>query len=265
MVDTLKKYARVWWRLADLSFQMQLSTHVGSLGFLVGKFARLVLFFVFITAIFRHTQSLAGYTLEEATLFYLTFNIVDMGAQFLFRGVYGIRRTIKDGDFDFFLIQPLDPLFRVASGTIDFLDLCTFVPVLFMTGVTLAKLPGPLGFGTLLLYGFLCLNGVAIALAVHIAVAALAVWKQEMENTIWLYRDVMSLGRFPVDIYRRPLRLILYSVLPVAAMISLPVKVTLGTLSFTWVAYAFALAVSLMTGALFFWNAALKRYASVSG
>lgn len=258
------KYLRVWWKLADLSFQMQLSTPMSSVGYLLGKFVRLAFFFVFIAAIFQHTKSLAGYSMTETVLFFLTFNIIDMGAQFFFRGIYGIRRTIREGDFDFFLIQPLNPLFRLASGTIDFLDLCTFVPVLAMTAVTLVKLPGPLSLGQGVLYVLLCSNGILIALAIHIFVAAVAVRLQEMENTIWFYRDMMSLGRFPADIYQKPLRLVLYSLIPVAVMVSLPVKVTIGALSGIWILYAAAVAGVLLTLSLAAWKSSLKAYSSVS-
>jgi len=59
------------------------------------------------------------------------------------------------------------------------------------------------------LFCVLALNGLLIAFAIHIVVASLAVLTQEMENTIWIYRDLMTLGRFPSDIYDSPMRAIL--------------------------------------------------------
>src|SRR5438094_67098 len=77
-------------------------------------------------------------------------------------------------------------------------------------------------------YALLMFNGMLIAMAIHIAVAALAVLTQEMENTIWLYRDLMALGRFPSDIYTQPMRGIITYVFPIAVMISFPAKAYLG-------------------------------------
>src|SRR5690348_11491009 len=87
----MTKYFRVWCRLAVMSFAVQASSPLSSFGYLLGKFVRLAFFLLFLVAIFKHTNALAGYTLEQAALFFLTFNIVDILAQLFFRGIYGIR------------------------------------------------------------------------------------------------------------------------------------------------------------------------------
>src|SRR5471030_363579 len=127
------KYPRIWWRLALMSLKTQMSNPVASVGYLFGKLFRLVFFIIFLMAIFRHTDRLAGYSLEESALFFLTFNAVDILAQLFFRGIYGIRALIREGDFDYFLIQPVNVLYRVAFNTVDFLDVLTVIPVFIIT------------------------------------------------------------------------------------------------------------------------------------
>src|SRR5437762_8575629 len=101
--SSVLKYWRVWKRLAMMGFKIQTSHPLSSSGYLLGKFFRIAFFLVFLVAIFKHTQALAGYSLEEAALFFLTFNSVDILAQLFFRGIYGIRGLIREGDFDYFL------------------------------------------------------------------------------------------------------------------------------------------------------------------
>src|SRR5258708_7003292 len=236
------KYFRIWKRLAVMGFKIQTSHPLSSSGYLLGKFIRITFFLVFLVAIFKHTQALAGYSLEEAALFFLTFNIVDILAQLFFRGIYGIRGLIREGDFDYFLIQPVNVLYRVAFNTVDFLDVATVIPVFVITYYVLKRIPGGILPGRLMPYLLLCMNGMLIALAIHIAVAALAVLTQELENTIWIYRDVMTLGRFPSDIYSSKLQSVLTFVIPVAVMISFPVKALLGRLSPLWLCHSFFMA-----------------------
>src|SRR5262249_30801643 len=126
----MKKYFSVWWRLAQLSFLMQFANRWSSLGWLGGKLVRLVFFITFIVAIFRHVPTVAGYSLEQVALFFLTFNLVDISGQIFFRGIYMVGRDVRDGDMDFYLIQPVNPLFRICSNLVDFLDLLTLMPVL---------------------------------------------------------------------------------------------------------------------------------------
>src|SRR5438876_4895227 len=234
----MRRYFRIWMRLAIISFMVQAESFVSSFGYLLGKLVRLGFFLFFLYSIFKHTDALAGYTLPEVALFFLTFNIIDILAQLFFRGIYGVRSLIREGDFDYFLIQPTNVLFRVAFHTVDFLDVVTIVPVFYITTYVLRQIPGGLSAQRLVVYGFLLLNGMVIAFAIHIAVASLAVLTQELENTIWIYRDLMTLGRFPVDIYESPMKGILTFIIPVAVMVSFPAKAFLGRLSTPWLMHA---------------------------
>lgn len=259
----LRKFLRVWMRMAVMSFNAQLSYGVGSLGFLLGKLIRLFFFFAYIVAIFTHTTSLGGYTLAQTVLFFLTYNVVDITAQVFFRGIYGARRAVQDGDLDYYLIQPCPPLVRLAASTVDFLDVATLVPVLALLGLTCTRL-GPISPLELAAYGLLLVNGVLIALAIHIAVAAIAVRTQELENTIWIYRDMMFMGKFPADIYGPAARAALTFVVPIAVMTTFPAKALLGLLSPAWTLYSFALCGALMGSALWYWRDCVRHYTSSS-
>jgi ABC-2 type transport system permease protein len=260
----MHRYFRIWKQLAIMGFKIQTGHPLSSSGYLLGKLVRIIFFMVFLAAIFKHTQALAGYTLEEVALFFLTFNLVDILAQLFFRGIYGIRSLIREGDLDYFLIQPTNVLFRVAFNTVDFLDVFTVIPVTAAIIYVFQNIPGGIHPDRLLMYLLLCANGMVIALAIHIAVASLAVLTQELENTIWIYRDVMTLGRFPSDIYNASLQSVLTFVIPVAVMISFPAKAYLGKLATPWIWQAVLMAAGSLSLSLYFWNYATRKYTSVS-
>jgi ABC-2 type transport system permease protein len=263
MIAEIRRHARLWLITASMSMQAQMTYRLGSLGFLIGKAIRMLFFFAFVAAVFDHVQTVAGYTLMQTALFFLTFNIVDMTAQIFFRGVYNARRIVNEGDFDFFLIQPCSPLLRMVCSSVDVLDVVTLVPVLVMTVLVFQRLP-PLGWGRVLAYAALTANAVALVFAIHVAVAALTVRTQELENAIWIYRDVMFMGRFPVDVYASPVRWALTFGVPIAVMTTFPAKAFLGLLTPAWTAYAFALTAAALGGSLAFWRASVARYTSSS-
>ena len=264
----IKKYRSVWWKLAQNAFLMQFANRWSSLGWLGGKLVRLVFFIIFIVAIFRHVSTVAGYTLEQVALFFLTFNLVDIVAQIFLRGIYMIGRDVREGDLDFYLIQPVNPLFRVCSNLVDFLDFITLLPVL---GLIFYIFPRILSqFSSLQLFAqgsvyiLLCLNGIVIAFSIHVLIASITVRTQQMENSIWMYRDLVSLGRFPIDIYTPFLRVLLTYVLPIAVMVSFPSKALLGILAPEKILGALVLSALLLAVALMAWNRALKHYTSIS-
>lgn len=244
------------------SFSMVLAQRIALAIFLTGKVVRFVFFFLFLFFILEGTNSLAGYTQNQALFFFLIFALVDTLSQFLFREVYRFRPLIVKGDFDYVMVKPVNPLFRVLMGGADVIDLITLPPLIFVV----FKIGSLLDPSTAEVLSFLLLfvNGMLITTAFHITVLSLGILTTEIDHTVMIYRDLMSLGRFPVDIYREPLRGILTYIVPVGIMVTLPAKALIGLVS------PIVLVMSVAVGFLFiflsikFWDFALTKYTSAS-
>jgi len=194
----------------------------------------------------------------------MTFNLVDITSQFLFRGAYSIQWNINKGQFDLSLTQPINVLFRMAFDIIDLLDLATLLPVLAVLGFVITRLSNQITPSSFLLYLLLCLNALLISLAIHIFVISFSILTQEVTSEIWIYRDLMNMARFPIDIYSKSVQFILTYLLPIAVMVTFPTKVLLGVLSFEWVIGALAIGAVFLLASLAFWQFALKNYTSIS-
>ena len=230
--------------------------------FLTGKIIRFIFFISFLIFLLRGTKVLAGYTLEQSVFFFLTFNLIDILAQFLFREVYRFRPLIVNGGFDLILVKPINALFRVLMGGADVIDLITLPPLvyaLFYVGRLLQPSLIQI-FSYLLLLG----SGLIIATAFHIAVLALAILTLEIDHTIMIYRDFVALGRFPVDIYGEPIKSILIYLLPVGLMITVPAKALMGLVSWTGILVSLVVASVTILASLKVWHLALKQYTSAS-
>lgn len=244
------------------SFQEVLLIRRGFFLFVFAKLVRFLFFFGFLFFLLKSTQTLAGYNQNQIIFFFLTFNVVDIFAQFLFREVYRFRPLIVSGDFDLVLAKPVNPLFRVLMGGADIIDLTTIVPLIFAV-FYVGRLLGP-NSAQIALYSILLLNGLLIAMAFHIAVLALGIITFEIDHTILIYRDLKNLGRLPIDIYSQPLQGILTYLIPVGIMISFPAKALMGLLTPVGSLTALAFAAVSIYASLKFWNFALKKYSSAS-
>jgi ABC-2 type transport system permease protein len=260
----VRKYLRIWLCLVRNSFRTQMSTSLGSAGYLIGKILRLGFFLAYLLAIFDHLPGLKGYSMPEVVLFFMTFNLVDIGSQFLFRGMYGIKYLIEEGDFDKILTQPAHVLFRISVMGVDLLDLLTLIPVVGITFWTLARVPSEITPLAVVLYAVLLANAMVISYAIHVFVGALSVKTQELESAIWVYRDVMTLGRFPVSIYSEVIRGLLVTALPIGVMITFPAQALLGLFTWRGTLYSLALGLSFHVAAQWFWRRMLREYTSIS-
>jgi len=230
--------------------------------FLVGKIIRFVFFGGFIFFLLKGTNTLAGYNLTQALFFYLTFFLIDTTSQFLFREVYRFRPYIISGSFDLILLKPMSPLFRVLMGGADVIDLITIPPLIYLVFHYGSQLsPSTL---TIAFYILLVLNGLLLAAAFHITVLAMGIITLEIDHTVMIYRDLESLARFPIDIYRQPLRGILTYFIPIGMMITVPAKALMGLVSPSGVLLSFLIGVVAIFLSLRFWNFALTKYTSAS-
>ena len=230
--------------------------------FLIGKILRFVFFFGFLYFLLLGTKTLAGYSSNQVIFFFLTFNIIDVISQFLFREVYRFRPMIINGDFDLVLAKPLNSLFRVLMGGADIIDLITIPPLIALT-IYFGSLLHP-SFVSILYYLVLLLNGFLIAAAFHIIVLSFAIVTLEVDHTVMIYRDLTSLGRLPVDIYQQPLRAFLTYLVPVGIMITLPAKAMMGMMGVMGIVSAFSIGIFVVFIALRFWNYALNKFSSAS-
>jgi len=125
---------------------------------------------------FLYALWMVGHTLNN-TLFFTVGNVPD---------------HIREGDFDRFLVRPLDPLFQVLSqpGQI-WPDELAVALIVFAVAQGVVHLQWTLASTTLLVLAFA--GGALIDFAVQLAVATLAFWVVRLDTLRWV---VMSLERF---------------------------------------------------------------------
>ena len=261
-MKTLTRYFKVWWLMSKNSFMSMLTQKFGASVFIFGKLLRFGFFVAFIYFLLKGANTLAGYTFNQTIFFFLTFNLVDVASQFLFREVYRFRPLVVSGEFDLILSKPISALFRSLMGGADVLDLITIPPLI----AGIIYVAGFLNPSTvhITLYILLIINGLLIATAFHIAVISFGIITLEIDHTIMIYRDLTNLGRLPVDIYMEPLRGILTYLIPVGIMVTLPAKALMGLVSAQGVLLSFLLGLAAIFISLRFWNFALTKYTSAS-
>lgn len=259
----VKKYWILWWKLTINSFQTSLTNRFNAAIFLTGKIMRFTLFTLFLFTLFTNTSALAQYSFHQTLLFYLTFNLIDTTAQLFFREVYRFRSLVVSGDFDLVLVKPMNPLFRALAGGADPLDLIMLGPYITLIGYVMFSLDG-VTFLHIILYILFLINGLLIAAGFHVLVLSLAVITTEIDHAIMIYRDLTSMGRIPVDIYREPIRSILMFVLPVGLMMTVPAKVFMGLFEAQFLILALFLGLLFFSLSIRVWHWSITKYSSAS-
>jgi ABC-2 type transport system permease protein len=255
-------YFKIWLLMSKNSFLVVLAQKKVLFIFLLGKILRFIFFMTFLYFLVSGANSLMGYSVNQTIFFFLTFMVIDTTAQFFYREVYRFRSLVVSGDFDLVLTKPFSSLFRVLMGGADVIDLITIPPlyaVTFYYGSLLTpSAPQVYLYITLLISGFL------ISTSFHILVLAIGIITLEVDHTMMIYRDISSMARFPVDIYKQPLRGVLTYLLPIGVMITLPAKALMGYVTPFGIFISISFGVLTLYLAISFWNLALQKYSSAS-
>lgn len=264
MIRRFKTYFYIWCKTSAFELQEALLHRGTSLIFMTGKIFRLLMMLLFLWLIQTKVKSMAGYNSQEILVFYLTYNLVDLLAQILYRGVYDFGPKVRDGAFDYYLAKPISPLFQALATKTDPIDTLLFLPNLLLTIAIISQLQLSITIFSVLLYLALFLNSFMIATGIHTLVLSLGILTTEVDNTIWLYRDISKLAQFPATIYLEPVRLVLFFLVPVGMMITIPAQILLNRPPTFSLPIVTIFSLFFLITSLKIWRWSLKQYSSAS-
>ncbi len=259
----MKKYFYVWLQFAKNAWQETFVNRASNILFMIGKMFRLGMSLLFLFLIRENIETFAGYTSDQMVVFFLTYQMLDLVSQVLYRGVYIFSNIVRSGEFDFLLSKPINPLFRALTGKPDINDFFFLIPNALLFLYILSILNIEISLTSLLWFVILMLNAFLIITALHILVLVVGVLTTEVDGVIWIYRDLNHMGRFPVTIYMKPLRSILFFLVPIGMMITVPTEILLGISPTYHLGIVFLVGFGSLITSLKIWNWSLKKYSGV--
>ena len=262
--SVMRRYARIWWRLVGISFASNSASRLEFVCYVISKLLRMAFFFVFAYTLVTKTGSYAGYTQGEILVLATTMNLIDIALQLFYRGLTILPRLVRSGDFDFTLTRPVSPFFWSTFCIFDFFDLTTVPFGIGLFVYALHLLPYNVPLSAWILGIFCTVIGFMLAMLVNILISSLVFWSPEIENGVWLYRDLSYISRFPAEIFPHAVQWILTFVVPVFMIAAFPAKAFMGRLppSLFIASIIFALFLCFFTRHI--WKTGLSRYTSAS-
>lgn len=259
LVDKMR-YIKLWLNFAKIRFLVNLQERWAALFFISGKFIRFIFVLGFIIKLSETIGIFHGYTQQQLIIIFLTFNLLDLVTQFLFRGIYLFRNAVLYGAFDRDLLYPANPLFLSLMTYIDALDL----PLLLVSLLGLLYVAQGYNLSSYLTYISFIFNGLFIIAGLHFLVAAITIIYSTGDQIIHIYRDVSAMARFPINIYSQPVQVLLNTILPIGIAITLPAQVLFNQATLFQMFYGGIVSLLFVGLSLTSWRFALRRYSSAS-
>ncbi len=255
----MKKYYHIWRIYIVNTWQETMIHRYSNLLFILGKTIRFTFSIIFLLLLKQQTKSFAGYHSNQVIVFFLVFHIIDLISQILYRGVYTFDNKVRTGEFDNLLLKPANPLFTALMGKPDFNDLIFSIPSLAVIFYIFNTLNIKLNF----LFIILFINGLIITTAIHIIILVIGILTTKSDEAIWIYRDLNQMGKFPITIYPPLIKFILFFIIPIGLITTIPTQALFQHLPLTIILTTLTFSLVVITISFKLWNKALKKYGGV--
>lgn len=226
----VKRYLRLYKALISQFFKVVMQSKVDFLMGLFGFFFTQLAGILFLYLVFEQIPDLQGWSLAQLVFIY-GFAQIPRGIDHLFTdNIWLVAwRLVINGDFDRYLLRPMNIFFQVIAEKLQ------------------PDALGELLVGTILvvysvLQGVVVLDGIHIALfavsvlagaliytAIKLLFASLAFWIKRSGPFLQLAYEMAEFAKYPTDIYAKPLRFVITWVIPFAFVAYLPAGYFLGT------------------------------------
>jgi len=193
----------------------------------------------FYLIIFRFTPMIGedtGWKRDEFFLFLATVWFINSIVQaFFMPNMAEFSELIRTGGLDFALLKPIDTQFLISLRRIEWSALSNFFVGILIAAFSIYSMatravdPVYPAAGSIVLYVFFVLCGVAIMYSVMICLAATSVWlgRNQSLYDFWFY--ITNFSRYPMEIYNtplgRPLLGFFIFVIPVLVVVNVPARV----------------------------------------
>jgi ABC-2 type transport system permease protein len=212
-----------------------------------------------------HREDVAGWTAWEVVLLTGFYLIISGIYSALLQPAIGESMAhIRRGTLDYLLLRPIDGLISCLLAEFEpwsLLEILAGLALIVTAVVQLDLRPGAVQLGSLVV---VFVSAVASLYALGVLMLAASFRALALENLTYLMETLLDFARWPISVFRGPLRLLFTFVIPFAVMTSYPAQSLTGALDSEALLGAVVTAAGLAAIARLAWRRALRGYTSAS-
>lgn len=258
------KYLKLFWAFAKTSFIADMEYRVNFISRILTDVIWYVAQILTFETLFRYTEKIGGWNLPEMRVFLGVLFVVDGFYMVLFQeNLDTMTEKIRKGDMDLLLVKPVSSQFmmslrKTSTAMIGNLIIGTSW---FIYSVTSLE-----NFQTNRLLWLIFLMPVALIInySLRMLVATVSIIVTRADYLQFAWYQISRLALRPDKMYTAWLRYVVLTVLPLAAMASVPARALLDPPEYFLFLWVGCVAVFFLWLSTRFWNYALKHYTSAS-
>ncbi|WP_411170418.1 ABC transporter permease [Clostridium sp. MB05] len=209
----IKLYVKFLKQYIKTLMEYRLDFILGLIGFIFVQFAGVI----FIKLIFDVIPTLDGWSFYEI-LFIYGFAQIPRGIDHIFTDYLWIFswKTIVKGEFDKYLLRPINPLFQVISESFQpdgFGEVIIGLILLITASLNLNIIYSPI---KIVEFIFVVICATLIYTSIKLATASIAFWVKFSQSYMFMTYQISTFAKYPISIYPAAIKFILTFLIPFA-------------------------------------------------
>lgn len=214
--------------------------------------------------VYTQTETLGGWRVGEAIALLGTYQIVGgLLATFIEPNVRWFAGQVKSGRLDDILLKPVSSIFLASLGSCAPLGLLEVLLGFGVLGLGIQQGEAAPTLWGILSWLLLLAVGLTVTWGSRVLLASIALWAPAIELDV-VYGALWQCGRYPVTIYRQPIRFVLTYILPVAFVSTLPTYALSHGVEPQLLLASPLVAIGTVALVHVVWRAGLRRYTSAT-
>jgi ABC-2 type transport system permease protein len=215
--------------------------------------------------IFTNTSDLSGWGMGELIALLGVWRLANtMMSALIWPNTERFNQSIRDGSFDYVLMQPVSSQFLVTFSRIVVWRAWELILAAVLVVVGISMSDSIVSAGSIFNFLALAVSGMAVLYSLWIVLIAFTFWFIKFDNNVTILQALMDSGRYPATIYPAWLRFIVTFVIPIAIATTIPLQGLRGDLSGGQVILFLAIGAASVFISSRIWRAGVRRYSSAS-
>ena len=260
------RYLYLWFSIFRYSLSRDMEYKTNFIGSLFVDSIYYLVWYYFFEIIYSKTDMLGDFSREDILVFLIATFFVDTIFMMLFDGAAYLREHIRTGSLDFILLRPVNSQFLISFRYIRSYALVSLLILsIILYNILTTFHPNSLNILNISLFTISLLMGVLIWYCFEFIIASLTFYFRDFRTGGWLTHEVLKFSMRPDSIYTGFMRKMLFTILPMALVASVPSRLLLY--GFTPQNQKYLLAQIIVVSILLiltrvFWKIGLKQYES---
>ncbi len=222
-------------------------------------------FFLLIEIMYIHTDALAGWNKGNLIVLLGVWSLLDdLASGTFWDGVKRIPTLVADGQMDFILTRPIDSQFIISVERFRFSRAISLIVDVALIAYGISLGGAAQWWSAVLLFPLMVIIGYITSFALFYFLHTLGFWFLRIDNIWALYEGFENVGKYPVDVFGRHIRLLSLTIVPITVMMVFPAEALVGLLD------GFEILNGVLVAVVGFWLArkfylySLHRYSSIA-